>query len=62
MDTNAVLAERLRTAGYSSDQITTALHAAHTTGLVLTAGRCAHGHQVRPLRMWVGGHEVQPAG
>ena len=62
MDTNAVLADRLRTAGYTSDQITTAHHATRTTGLVLTAGRCAHDQQVRTLRMWIGGHEVQPTG
>ncbi len=60
MDTREHVAERLSAAGYTPDQIATALHAIHTTGLVLTSGRCAHGVEVRPLRMWIGGREVQP--
>lgn len=60
MDTRQHVAVRLLAAGYSPHQVATALHAMHTTGLVLAAGRCAHDHEVRPLRMWIGGRQVPP--
>lgn len=67
MDTQAIIEahragieRQWRNAGYSPTQIRQAFDAIHTVGLTVTDGiREAHDHP-RPLRLHIGGVELQP--
>lgn len=56
-----ILGQRMRSAGYSDTQIDQAAHWARTVGVTLTSGRMAANLPARPLRVVVGGAEVEPA-
>lgn len=61
VDYEEALTPRLAAAGYSAEQITSAIHMAETVGIAITCGALTPHGYAHPLRVQVGGVEVEPA-